>query len=238
VIDKSRRCENPKCKAVLPPPGVFRGKLTKPRFCGPECRSAMSYVRMVERFAAKRAKAERCPSCRGALGSDGNVLYCLDRARCDWSEVVRPSDMRKESAARRAPEPAPAPAQAPAPRRAAKPRGPQPPKPGTTTARALALLVTRPEGMEAHEIERALGLTFPVTLMALRRLLALSLAKRDPATRRYTAARGVVNPSMKHLQTPELRGLVAALATLSPVMVKRLVTAAAEGRAASCGKRP
>ena len=93
--------------------------------------------------------------------------------------------------------------------------------------------MTQPDGLEAHAVERALGLTFPVTLMALRRLVALSLVTRDPETRRYTAARGVVAPALRHLQTPELRGLVAALATLPPVMVKRVVVAAAEVRAAA-----
>lgn len=232
-MTEARRCENPKCRRPLPPPGYYAGKKVEARFCLAGCRSAMSQVRRVEKFARARSQAETCPTCRGALGHDGPVLFCLDRDRCGWSVVVKLSDVRKASAARRSPEPAPAPKP-----RVAKPRGPQHPKPGTTTGRALALLVTRPEGMEAHEIERALGLTFPVALMALmalRRLLALSLAKRDPETRRYTATRGVATPAMRYLQTPELRGLVAALATLSPVMVKRVVTAAAEVRA-SAGK--
>jgi len=242
VSDKPR-CENPKCRRVLPPAGVYAGKTVEARFCGSECRSTMSHVRQVETLARRRAKAETCPTCRGPLGHDGPVLYCRDRERCDWSAVVKLSDVRKENAARRAPDPEPdpvpppapvaAPTPAPPPPRRTRPRAPQQPKPGTTTGRALALLVTQPDGLEAHAVERALGLTFPVTLMALRRLVALSLVTRDPETRRYTAARGVVAPALRHLQTPELRGLVAALATLPPVMVKRVMVAAAEVRAAA-----
>jgi hypothetical protein len=242
VSDKPR-CENPKCRRVLPPPGVFAGKTVEARFCGAECRSTMSHTRQVETFARRRAKTETCPTCHGRLGHDGPVLYCLDRERCDWSAVVKLSDVRKENAARRTPDPEPdpdpppapvaAPTPAPPPPRPAKVRAPQQPKPGTTTGRALVLLVTQPDGLEAHAVERALGLTFPVTLMALRRLVALRLVTRDPETRRYTAARGVVAPALRHLQTPELRGLVAALATLPPVMVKRVMVAAAEVRAAA-----